>query len=148
MAGELRKRSALQSKPGAPMATAAEAAERGAEDRDRGYEERARLEEERERSEQRAGEDAFAAAAGDEGRVVEVTWGEELFQPVRFNSLRVGPFTASTLVRKGESVAAATLRLHREIAKAAQVVFEEQSRAYLRNLAGLTAQASKVEIPG
>ena len=83
--------------------------------------------EEQEAAEQSAGEEAFAAAAGDEGQRVEVTWGDELFQPVKFNGMRVGPFTASTLVRRGESVAHATVRLHREIQKAAQLIFAENS---------------------
>jgi hypothetical protein len=103
----------------------------------------------REELEQRAGEEAFAAAAGDEGRAVEVTWGDELFQPgaLKFNPMRVGPFTASTLVRRGESIASATLRLHREIAAAAQKIFDEKSEAYLKNLAGIAGAASRVEVP-
>jgi hypothetical protein len=97
-----------------------------------------------ERREQHAGEEAFVAAAGER---VEVTWGDELFQPVKFNGIRVGPFTASTIVRPGESIAAATVRLHREIAAAAQQIFEEKSRAYLVNLAQIASDASKVRVP-
>ena len=98
----------------------------------------------RDAAEQRAGEEAFAAAAGER---VEVTWGDELFQPVKFNGVRVGPFTASTAVRAGESIAAATVRLHREIAAAAQTIFEEKSATYLRNLAQIASDASKVQVP-
>lgn len=142
--------------PRTPAGIAAEVAE----DSDRKYAELARLEEEArvarlktnredgEAQEQRAGEEALAAAAGDEGQRVEVSWGDELFQPLRFNGMRVGPFTATTLVRRGESIAQATVRLHREVATAAQKIFEEKSRAYLQNLAGLAASAGKVEIPG
>ena len=78
---------------------------------------------------------------------VEVTWGDELFQPLRFNGMRVGPFSASTIVRPGESVAAATVRLHREIAAAAEVITEEKSSEYLESLAGLVAKAENVRIP-
>lgn len=100
---------------------------------------------EREAIEQEAGESAFAAAA-DEGQAVEVTWADEFFQPVAYNGMHVGPFRATTIVRKGETIAGATLRLHRELAKAARLVFAEKSRAYLEHLAGITTAAANTRV--
>lgn len=73
--------------------------------------------------------------------------GDELFQPVQYNGMRVGPFKATTTVKKGETVAEATLRLHRELASAAQKIYEEKLAAYLENLAGSISAASKARIP-
>jgi hypothetical protein len=94
-------------------------------------------------SEQQAGEQAFAEAAGER---VEVTWGAELFQPVQYNDFRVGPFSASTIVRPRESIAEATVRLHREISVAAQHAFEEKSARYLENLAGLASKVRNTQV--
>lgn len=88
-----------------------------------------------EQEEQLAGERAFAAAAGAEvGQPVEVTWGEELFQPVQFNTFRVGPFKATTVVRPGETVAAALARLHAEIDEAAKKIRAQKVADYLAAL--------------
>jgi hypothetical protein len=93
--------------------------------------------------EQKAGERAFAEAAG----VVEVTWGDELFQPLPYNAIRVGPFKATTVVRPGETVAEAVLRLHAELARAAREVFGEKKRVYLSELAALVRDARDTEVP-
>jgi hypothetical protein len=100
--------------------------------------------EDRDGLEQQAGEEAFAAAAGER---VEATWGEEYFQPAKFTGVKVGPFKASTIVRRGETVAEALVRLHREMEKAAQEIFDVKSAIYLHNLAGIASAASKVEVP-
>lgn len=99
----------------------------------------------REEAEQRAGEHAFAAAAGDE--VVEVTWGEELFQPVQFNSFRVGPFKVTTRVRKGETIPGAIERVHREITAAAAKVHAEKAEAYLKSLAQVMSDVKNTRLP-
>lgn len=96
-----------------------------------------------EAAEQRAGEVAFAAAAGER---VEVTWGEELFQPVQYNSFRVGPIKATTVVGPGETVGEAVVRLHREIAKAARVVAAEKTTEYLRSLADLAGEVKRTNV--
>ena len=97
-----------------------------------------------EAAEQRAGEVAFANAAGDE--VVEVTWGEELFQPVQYNSFRVGPFKASTIVRKGETVAKAMLRLHVEMMGAAHKIHDAEAEKYVEDLAALIRKTNGVKL--
>ena len=79
----------------------------------------------------------------DEGKTVTVTWAEEQFQPVQFNTFRVGPFAASTQVRAGETIAQATVRLHAELDVAAQQILREKSAAYLRSLKGIAEQAGR-----
>lgn len=96
-----------------------------------------------EEAEQRAGERAFAEAAG----LVEVTWGEELFKPLDYNGIRLGPFKATTAVRPGETVADAVVRLHAELAEAAKRVFGEKRRVYLQELSLLVRDARNTEIP-
>ena len=96
-----------------------------------------------EEHEQRAGERAFAEAAGQS---VEVTWGEELFQPVQFNAFRVGPFKATTVVRAGESVGEALLRLHREIAATAQAIRQEKADDYVKALAAVSGMAARTRV--
>ena len=99
-----------------------------------------------EMAEQRAGEHAFAAAAGDEGQVVEVTWGEELFQPVQYNSFRVGPFKVATTVRRGETIGDAMLRVHRQIAATATALHDEKAKVYLRSLADLAGEVKRTSV--
>ena len=135
-----------------PVATAAEARAYAAEDLDRKYESAARALDEDirvlreasagtrvpvdraidlvgEATEQHAGEEAFAEAAG--GDLVEVTWGEQSFQPIPFNGIRVGPFKVATRVRKGETVAQAVARVHREMSAAVRGSFREQLGSFL-----------------
>lgn len=57
--------------------------------------------------------------------VVTVTWAEERFSPVQFQSFGVGPFAATGRVEKGETVAQAQSRLLAELA----VVAAEQRAA-------------------
>lgn len=88
--------------------------------------------------EQRAGEQAFAAAAGDdEGQAVEVSIGDKLFQPLSFTGVRIGPFKAATVVCRGETVASAMLRLHAEMSRAARVIHERETEQYAADLAKL-----------
>jgi hypothetical protein len=68
------------------------------------------------------------------GSIVEATWGEELFQPLQFNTFRVGPFKASTVVRDGETIANAMIRLHRELDSAAAQIRTHKIDGYLRAL--------------
>jgi hypothetical protein len=73
------------------------------------------------------------------GTFVSVTWAEEQFQPVQFNTFRVGPFSSTTAVRPGETVAQATVRLHRELDGAASQLRAEKVNAYndaLRRMQG------------
>jgi len=77
------------------------------------------------------------------GTTVTATWAEEQFQPVQFNSFRVGPFAASTQVRAGETIAQATVRLHAELDVAAQQILRDKSAAYLRSLKGIAEQAGR-----
>ncbi len=53
-----------------------------------------------------------------------VTWAEETISPVAYNTFKVGPFTATGTVRKGETIPQACGRLYSELA-----AFAEQARA-------------------
>lgn len=72
--------------------------------------------------------------ARDAGQVVSATWAKEQFQPMQYHGFEVGPFQATTVVREGESIASATLRLHRELAGCARQAFEEKLREYVGRL--------------
>lgn len=104
-----------------------------------------RLSEERE---QRAGEEAFAAAADglDEGQPVDVTIGDKLFKPADYNGFRSGTYKASTVVRKGESVGRAMLRLHAEMAAAARVIQEREAAQYCEDLAALVRKVGGIRL--
>jgi hypothetical protein len=80
----------------------------------------------------------------DVGQSVEVTWGEELFQPLQFNTFRVGPFRATTVVRKGESVAQAMLRMHVEMDRVAREIRDKKTEEYvaaLKKIGGFVEQS-------
>ena len=104
-----------------------------------------RLSEERE---QRAGEEAFAAAADglDEGQPVDVTIGDKLFKPADYNGFRSGTYKASTVVRKGESVGRAMLRLHAEMTAAARVIQEREAAQYCEDLAALVRKVGGIRL--
>ena len=71
---------------------------------------------------------------GEIGLVVSATWAEELYQPVQYNAVRVGPFTGQTIVRKGETVASAMLRLYAELDVAAGTIRDAKVDAYIKSL--------------
>jgi hypothetical protein len=62
---------------------------------------------------------------GYDGTSIEVTWGENLFAPIQYNSFRVGPFRMTVTVRADESVADAVARGQKELALAARRVFPQ-----------------------
>jgi hypothetical protein len=76
------------------------------------------------------------------GTIVDATWGEECLQPLQFNTFRVGPFKASTVVRSGETIATAMLRLHRELDDAATQIRDEKGRRFLMALEGVGQMVS------
>jgi hypothetical protein len=96
--------------------------------------------------EQHAGEQAFAAAAGDEGQSVEVTIGDKLFQPIQYNGFRVGPFKAATIVRKGETVASAMMRLHADMMIAAARVHDVEAEKYVTDLVKLISKVNGAKL--
>ena len=66
--------------------------------------------------------------------VVEVNVGEELFQPVQYNSFRHGGFKVAARVRKGETIAATIERVYHEAAKAFDRTYPEKRDGYLQRL--------------
>lgn len=73
---------------------------------------------------------------------VSVTWGEELFTPVQFCSFRVGPFSASSALRDGETREQAADRLMRELEKVAAKERETKARVFKQALTGITGKGS------
>lgn len=65
---------------------------------------------------------------------ITVTWGEELFTPVQFCSFRVGPYSAMTTLRVGESREQAGDRLMRELEKIASKERDIKIRVYREGL--------------
>jgi hypothetical protein len=70
----------------------------------------------------------------DVGQVVEATWGDEFYQVVQYNGFRVGPFKAMSVVRPGETIASALLRLHAELNEAALVVRRYRGDSHIEEL--------------
>lgn len=73
---------------------------------------------------------------------VSVTWGEELFTPVQFCSFRVGPFSASSALRDGETREQAADRLMRELEKVAAKERETKARVFKQALTGITGKGA------
>ena len=79
---------------------------------------------------------------GEIGLVGSATWAEELYQPVQFNAVRVGPLTAQTIVRKGETTSTAMLRLYAELDVAATAIRDAKVAAYIVSLRRVVDAAS------
>lgn len=69
-----------------------------------------------------------------DGEYVDVTWGEELFSPVQYNSFRVGPFSRRTRVRPGETEDQAFERVYRQLEAMAAKTHERKSKVFLTKL--------------
>lgn len=54
---------------------------------------------------------------------VTITWGEETYAPIPYNTFRVGPITITSNVRPGETYAQAVSRVHLELEEIAMQVF-------------------------
>jgi len=66
-------------------------------------------------------------AAGD---VLTVTWGKETFRPLQYHVLDLGPFSATTRVRPGETMQSAAERAFAELEAIATAEFERKIRAF------------------
>lgn len=84
-----------------------------------------------------------ARVVADPGTVVEVTWAEELFQPVAFNSFRVGPFKATGTCRSGESIPDAMARLWTQLNESAVAIRARQMAGYIASLEQLHARMNE-----
>jgi len=79
-------------------------------------------------------EKPFEVLDGNEKETITVTWGEELYTPRQFCSYRVGPFSASTTVRKGETRVHAGMRLMEELRAFADVERRAKRQAFTQSL--------------
>lgn len=61
---------------------------------------------------------------------VTVTWGEEYFQPEKYNGYKVGPFTIQRELKPGQSIVEATEEIHKELEEVAQLVFMTKRNAF------------------
>lgn len=73
-------------------------------------------------------------ASGDEGQTVKAVWGSQYYQVVQYNGFTVGPFEATTIVRAGETVARALLRLHEELEQAAAQIGRKKADEHVAEL--------------
>lgn len=69
-----------------------------------------------------------------EGDEVTVTFGEELFAPVQFNSFRIGPYTYKTKVHKGETPEQAFDRANAYVTRMAKKEFISKMETYYGHL--------------
>ncbi len=67
---------------------------------------------------------------------VSYTWGEEMIRVSEFTNARVGPFTATTVVRPDESPSQALSRLSYEVSAMAERERERKVRGFLEALTG------------
>lgn len=79
----------------------------------------------------RPGPDALAAGALAEGDAIRATWGREVFSPIRYYTIEVGPFEASSHVRPGETGGEAMARLTAFLEAQAAVEYEDKLHAFL-----------------
>jgi hypothetical protein len=78
---------------------------------------------------------AFAEVAVlDCPETVTVTWGEEAFSPVQYQSFRVGPFSMTGKVRPGESATDASKRLYTELNTFAIETRAQKAQSFLAAL--------------
>ena len=73
------------------------------------------------------------------GDALSVTLGPETFTPVKYNTFTVGPITAKTNVRDGETGEQAWQRLHRFCDELFEVEFQITSKRYVDRLKELGA---------
>lgn len=78
----------------------------------------------------------------EEDEYIEVTWGPEVYTPVAFHTLAIGPFKARTKRRKGESGEAAFDRVWAVLDGIAQRAYERQRGEFL-NRVGTFAREAK-----
>lgn len=60
-----------------------------------------------------------------EQKQITLTYGEQLFAPIQYNSFRVGPFTLTVTVRPGETASAATARGLKVLGEVAAAAYKE-----------------------
>ncbi len=69
-----------------------------------------------------------------EGDKVTYTMGQESFAPVSYNSFTVGPFSATTTIRKGETGEDAYYRCFKYLIQVFEVEFKLKKKMYFEHL--------------
>lgn len=81
-----------------------------------------------------------ALARNDDGiNSINVTWGKEVFRPLQYHSLEIGPFQATVERAAGESLQAAIDRAMAEMEIAADRELESKTQLFLQRAARLDA---------
>lgn len=81
------------------------------------------------------------ASDEDDSYEIVVSWGEEMYSPVQYNSFRAGGVSLRTQVRSGETPSEAHDRCMRHLRSMTQSQFDEQLRTFLDRLRVAGAQA-------
>jgi hypothetical protein len=72
---------------------------------------------------------------------VEVQWGPELYSPVSYQTVTIGPLTSRTYVREGETRQQAIGRVWNELNNAAKVIFAAERQQFLDRCAAIATDA-------
>jgi len=75
--------------------------------------------------------DPWSGVEGKQGDPITVTWGREVYSPIRYHSFEVGPFAMSSTLSGNETVGHAVERLHGALEAAARVEYRKKLTAYL-----------------
>jgi hypothetical protein len=70
----------------------------------------------------------------DDSDFIEVVWGPEVYTPVAFHTLTIGPFKRRTKLRPGETEEQAGQRVWDALNKMAQAIFNKQKGEYLNRV--------------
>lgn len=95
-----------------------------------------------------AGMASVESCAGFDGEQLTVTWGKELFQPLKFHNFEVGSFVLTVTIRQGETVAEAAGRAQRELEQLAHREFREKLAAYLERVRTVSGAVSAMRNGG
>lgn len=65
---------------------------------------------------------------------VTLTWGEEVFSPIQYQSFRVGPFSLTLTVPEGADAMEVVREGREMLAQMAQMAFDEKSNAFAQRV--------------
>ena len=69
----------------------------------------------------------------NEERLLTVSWGKEVMQPLQFHSIEIGPFQMAKKVRREETAEAAS-EMYEEMEKMAEEMFEKKELGSLQTM--------------
>lgn len=75
---------------------------------------------------------------------ITVTWGQEAYTPVSYNTFHVGPFSMTTKIQAGETQAQAFQRAYIFLESQAKIAFRRKRDQFFRNYKGESDNDSNV----